>query len=94
MDKGDFLSLMRFPMQWLDWDMYPDELFEGQVGRYSPGDEDGAEHDRNEAFHWWRKRQLSQDQYKKLSQLTYLDPDKGLGADVRTYLERAKPANP
>ena len=88
MTKDEFLILMRFPIQWKEWDMYPDELFEGQVSRYVLGNETGSEHDRNEAFHWWLKRELSRDQFEKLEKLTYLDPDAGLGSDVRSYLGR------
>lgn len=91
MTKDEFLILMRFPVQWKEWGMYPDELFESQVGRYLPGHELGSEHDRNEAFHWWIRKGLSHDQYEKLARLTYLDPDEGLGADVRTHLELIRP---
>ena len=52
MTKDQFLSLMGFPKEWDVWGMYPDELFEAQLSLYQPGDEQGAEHDRNGAFHW------------------------------------------
>jgi hypothetical protein len=90
MTKDEFLNLMCFPSQWKEWDMYPKELFEGQISRYVPGNEASSEHDRNEAFHWWLKRELSQDQFEKLEKLTHLDPDAGLGADVRSCLDRVR----
>lgn len=91
MTKDEFLALMNFPVEWKELGMYPDELWQGQLSRYLPGDELGSEHDRNEAFHWWLKRELSQEQLQKLVNLANLDPDAGLGADVRGYLDRLRP---
>ena len=51
MTKDEFLALMNFPSEWKEWEMYPDELWQGQIASYVPGDELGSEHDRNEAFH-------------------------------------------
>lgn len=89
MKKEEFVKLMNYPKEWLDWGMYPDELFEGQVALYKPGDERGSEHDRNGAFHWWLKRSPTKEQLKKLVALTFLDPDSLMGEDVRTYIEKA-----
>lgn len=88
MTKDEYLALMEFPSQWKEWGMYPDELSQTQISRYVPGNETGAEHDRNEAFHWWIKKEMSEDQFEKLERLAHLDPDKGLGADVREHLSR------
>lgn len=92
--KEEFLQLLEYPAEWLDHDMYPNELFEFQVQHYSPGHEVGAEHDRNGAFHWWLKRQPSKQQLLRLVQLSALDPDPLLGADVRAYLRKAANADP
>jgi hypothetical protein len=87
MDKPAFLNLMGYPPEWLEWNMYPDELFEKQLDLYQEGDERGAEHDRNGAFHWWLKQRLTVDQLKKLVLLTFKDPDPLMAADVRRYIE-------
>lgn len=69
--------------------MYPDELFEWQISGYRPGHENGSEHDRNGAFHWWLKRSPTQDELDKLLRLAALDPDPLLGNDVRKYIRQA-----
>ncbi|WP_058937503.1 hypothetical protein [Roseateles depolymerans] len=90
MSKLQFIELMQFPPGWILLDMYPDELFEWQASRYKPGHENGAEHDRNGAFHWWFRRNPSKDELKKLVQLAAADPDPLLGADLRRYIREAK----
>jgi hypothetical protein len=99
MGKEQFLLLMHFPREWLDWDMYPDELFGAQLKLYKRGDERASEHDRNGAFHWWlltnpegqsKRKAPSKAQLKRLVKLTFLDPDKGMAADVRTYIAKAE----
>ncbi|BDU20397.1 hypothetical protein DYGSA30_18540 [Dyella sp. GSA-30] len=89
MTKAEFLTLMRFPMEWLSWNLYPDELFEGQFGLYEPGHERGSEHDRNGAFHWWLNRDPDTDTLWKLLSLTKLDPDQLMAQDARRYILRA-----
>jgi len=86
MDKAEFARLMAYPAEWLEWDMYPDELFEQQLNLYHPGDERAAEHDRNGAFHWWLKRNLTADQLEKLVALSFKDPDPLMAEDVRHYI--------
>jgi len=93
MRKNDYLVLMKFPLEWFSWGMYPDELFEWQVSGYSPGHEDGSEHDRNGAFHWWLRRSPTQDELDKLLRLAALDPDPLLGNDVRKYIRQASNFN-
>ena len=93
MTKDQFLALMEFPGEWKEWGMYPDELSHAQISRYTPGNEAGAEHDRNEAFHWWIKNGMSEEQLEKLVKLTHLDPDKELGADVREQLSSVAKKN-
>jgi hypothetical protein len=86
MNKSEFLNLLDYPIEWLEWEMYPDELFEEQLWKYRKGDESGSEHDRNGAFHWWLKRDPTADQLRKLVLLTFTDPDPFVGADVRKYI--------
>src|SRR5579859_885124 len=87
MDKSEFLHLMGYPPEWLEWGMYPDELFEKQHHLYQEGDERGSEHDRNGAFHWWLKQSITVDQLKRLVLLSYKDPDPIMAADVRRHIE-------
>jgi hypothetical protein len=89
MKKHEFLGLMKFPMEWESLGMYPEDLFASQVGRYKPGHEEGSEHDRNGAFHWWLRQDPSRDQLERLLRLTFLDPDTALGEDVRTYIRKS-----
>ena len=89
MRKSEYLSLMNFPSEWLEWDLYPDELFRGQMAHYKAGDEAGSEHDRNGAFHWWLRRKPSLDVLQKLLLLTYIDGDSIMAADARRYIENA-----
>lgn len=88
MEKSGFLKLMGYPAEWEHWNMYPDELFEMQLSRYESGHEQGAEHDRNGAFHWWIKKRPTKDQLRKLINLTYLDPDPPMAEDVRAHLRK------
>lgn len=90
MTKLEFLRLMKFPREWIDFDMYPDELFSIQASNYQPGHESGAEHDRNGAFHWWLRRKPTKDRILNLLRLAALDPDPFLGQDLRQYLRRAE----
>jgi hypothetical protein len=87
MKKPEFLNLMGYPPEWLDWDMYPDELFEKQLPMYREGDERGAEHDRNGAFHWWLKQGMTADQLRNLVLLTFKDPDPIMAQDVRKRIQ-------
>jgi hypothetical protein len=87
MNKFAFLNLMGYPSEWLEWNMYPDELFEKQLHMYRQGDERGAEHDRNGAFHWWLKQDITADQLKKLILLTFKDPDPIMAGDVRKHID-------
>jgi len=88
MNKAEFLSLMGYPPEWIEWEMYPDTLFEKQFEMYRAGDERGAEHDRNGAFHWWLKQNLTADQLAKLVALSFKDPDPIMADDVRRHIER------
>lgn len=80
---------MKFQPEWEEWGLYPDELFLGQLDLYKPGDEQGSEHDRNGAFHWWLKQQPDLDVLRKLLLLTFMDCDQVMAEDVRRYIERS-----
>jgi hypothetical protein len=86
MNKSEFLNLMGYPSEWLEWNMYPDELFQKQLEMYREGDERGAEHDRNGAFHWWLKQDITADRLENLVSLTFKDPDPIMARDVRKHI--------
>ncbi|MDR0716055.1 MAG: hypothetical protein LBF50_01390 [Azoarcus sp.] len=86
MTKHDFLAIMNFPPEWETFGMYPDELFLEQNALYKPGDEEGSEHDRNGAFHWWLRRSPGTVELMNLVRLAALDPDPLLGNSVRQYI--------
>ena len=89
MTRDGFMALMKYPELWRSLEMYPDELFHEQLAGYLPGHEEGCEHDRNGAFHWWLRREPSKLDLEKLLRLSYADPDIALGEDVRNYLRQA-----
>ena len=93
MTKSEFLKLMHFPAEWVSLGMYPDELFQWQLAGYQPGHEEGSEHDRNGAFHWWLRRQPSKTELENLLRLAALDPDPMLGDDLRQYIRKATAFN-
>ena len=80
---------MNFPDGWERWGLYPDELFQGQLAMYRPGDEKGSEHDRNGAFHWWLKRSPSKVVLEKLLLLADKDSDPVMASDIRQHIARA-----
>lgn len=90
MNKHEFLEKMNFPIEWEIYDMYPDELYLWQFKHYQEGDEQGSEHDRNGAFHWWLKRNPNKKEIALLIKLTYLDPDQLMANDVRNYIRLVK----
>ncbi|MCL9848551.1 hypothetical protein RSP673_017330 (plasmid) [Ralstonia solanacearum P673] len=89
MTKLELVRLMRFPVEWITLEMYPDELFQWQLAGYQPRHEEGAEHDRNGAFHWWFRRKPTKMELEKLLRLVALDPDPLLGEDLRQYIRKA-----
>ncbi|MBT2116106.1 hypothetical protein KK141_01060 [Dyella sp. LX-66] len=80
---------MKFPPEWEEWGLYPDELFLEQWALYRSGDEAGSEHDRNGAFHWWLRQKPGLEILEKLLVLTELDRDPVMALDVRRYVEKA-----
>lgn len=89
MTKEQYLQLMRFPSEWVVFEMYPDELAEWQIAGYELGHEEASEHDRNGAFHWWLRRSPNKNTLEKLLRLAALDPDPYLGNDLRNYIQQA-----
>lgn len=84
-----FLKLMQFPSEWLTLDMYPMVLFSEQMRIYEKGDEEGSEHYRYGAFHWWLKNHPTAIQLSNLLQLTYLDKDELMAGDARSHIINA-----
>lgn len=58
MTSHEFIKLMQYPREWLEWDMLPDELINGQLSEYAPGSEQAAERYRNAAFHYGLRTRL------------------------------------
>lgn len=87
--KADFLKLMRFPAEWHDWGMYPQELFEIQKNDYKNGNELASEHTRFGAFIWWIHNNPSAKELTTLFLLTYVDPDQFMANDARQRLRSA-----
>lgn len=73
MNKNAFIKLMRYPREWVEWDMLPDELINEQLAQFKPGS--SAERYRTDAFHFWLRREPSKAILLKLIRLSYLDPD-------------------
>jgi hypothetical protein len=88
--KSQFLNDYGFPPEWESWDMYPDELFHGQLAATVDDEEPHPdEHLRYGAFCWWvrRHRDLSQEALMKLCRLAALDRDPPMaGAAVNDIL--------
>ncbi len=66
---------MRYPREWVEWEMLPGALVDGQIANYEPGNENASEHFRNGAFHYWLKQNPSKEILIKLVKLSFLDPD-------------------
>jgi hypothetical protein len=87
MKTKDYLELMRFPNEWQEWGMAPDEEYiADRVFHLKPGMEHTPEHARHEAFHYWLAREASTEQLEKLAQLSLLDPDARMGASIRAEI--------
>lgn len=91
MTIDEYLKLMSFPKEWIEWGMLPDDLRMLMLSSYEPGHENGSEHDRNGAFHWWLKKSPppTSEELIKLAKLSFLDPDGLMAADVRRYIKKS-----
>lgn len=85
---------MRYPRAWLEWEMFPDKLYQVQSAEYEPGNERGAEHFRYGAFGWWVARKMSRAQLRKYIALTWLDPDQVMANEARRDLLGKQPLDP
>lgn len=83
MTHGEWLDLMRFPREWVEWGMIPEELAVEQVEGYEPGQESVPEHWRHAAFQWWLKNDPGGEVLVSLVRLSWLDPDRPMGWYVR-----------
>lgn len=91
MKKEHFLMQMHFPIEWLTFDLYPDDLFAGQIELYrKDNDEESSEHYRNGAFHWWLRRSPDKEVLIKLIHLTFLDLEQLMADDVRSYIIKSE----
>lgn len=92
--KQRLAELLQFPKEWLEWDMYPDTLFLEHRKQFQPGNESSSENERNEVFHYWLARDLTEVQILKLVQLARLDPDPLMGEDVARHILKHKNCPP
>jgi len=88
MTKKEFILLMSFPDEWLEWDMFPDTLATLQIKEYRKGHEESAEHTRFGAFNWWIAYVEKPEQLINLIKLSYLDKDQGMAADARDRIAK------
>ena len=86
MNKIEFLNLMKYPNEWIEWDRYPEELANLQISQYELGNEMASEHDRFSAFIWWLSNYRSKSDLETLLRLADLDVDKGMADDARTRI--------
>jgi hypothetical protein len=92
--KSKLAELLHFPKEWLEWKMYPDEVFLEHRREFQPGDEAGSELNRNGVFHYWLSKNLTEDQIIKLIKLSQLDPDPSMADDVRRHIQKHKNCTP
>jgi len=88
MDKSTYLEMMEFPVKWQEYNLLPDELIDQLIASYQPGMENASEHDRNSVFQWWLRQSPMRDLLMKLVELSFLDPDQVMAADVRKHITR------
>ncbi|MCL2579801.1 MAG: hypothetical protein FWE32_07180 [Oscillospiraceae bacterium] len=88
MDKNEFMDFLDFPIEWLDFGLYPDELFEEQMSQMLKelSEEDkkdklhlkkyglGSEHYRYGAF-WWVVKNIGYSALDKLEAVIEKDID-------------------
>ena len=89
-NKNKLAKTLHFPKEWLAWKMYPDELFLAHRKLFLPGNESDSENERNETFHYWLSRELTENQLIKLVKLSFLDPDPLMAEKVRNHIRKHK----
>lgn len=91
MNTNGYLQLMRFPPEWQQWHMVPDESYINEhIHALKPGMEHAPEHCRHEAFHFWLARNPSTERLTCLTRLSFLDPDTTMGESVRAEILQFK----
>jgi len=93
-NKNTLAELLHFPREWLAWKMYPDEMFLAHRKLFQPGNESDSENERNETFHYWLSRELSEDQFLKLVKLSLLDPDPLMAENIQAHIKKHKNCPP
>ena len=94
MNQNEYIQLMRYPKEWVLWDMLPEEVVCAQFAEYGPGSERASEHYRNGAFHFWLRQKPSKEILIKLVQLSFLDPDPLMAEWLRNdYIAKADNAD-
>ena len=90
MNKKYFLKLMKFPNEWLLWNMYPKDLADFQIKEYRKEHINSSEHTRFGAFNWWIVHAKKTEEIAKLIELSYLDSDQGMASHVRERISEKK----
>jgi len=88
--KNKLAEILHFPKEWLAWKMYPDKMFLAHRKQFQPGNESDSENERNETFHHWLSRELTEDQFTKLIKLSFLDPDPLMAENIRDHIRKHK----
>lgn len=87
MNTNEYLEMMRFPKEWRELQMVPDDDYiKDQVFKLKPGMEHTPEHARHDAFHYWLAREPSTAQLEALTQLSIVDPDAEMGESIRAEI--------
>ena len=92
--KNKLAEILHFPKEWLEWKMYPQEMFLEHRKLFQPGNESDSENERNETFHHWLSRELTEDQLLRLIKLSQLDPDPTMSSNVRDHINKHKNCTP
>jgi hypothetical protein len=92
--KSRLAELLEFPKEWLTWEMYPDELFEAHRKSFQPGNESDSENERNETFHYWLSKELTEDQLSHLTRLSLLGPDHMMAEKIQGHIQKHKNCTP
>lgn len=92
--KNKLAEILHFPKEWLAWKMYPEELFLAHRKTFQPGNESDSENERNETFHYWLSRELTEDQLLKLIKLSQLDPDPMMAENIQAHISKHKNCTP
>lgn len=74
--KKIFLNRIKADINWINLDMYPDELFVIQAVNHKKKHEKSPEHNRYGMFLWWLiKKNIQKKEMENLKQLALIDED-------------------